>query len=314
MSSTTPHVPHIGAVAAEPAARRTAAAGLSWAALSLRGTRGGANEDALLARPPHFFGVADGVGSGSHGEVASQVALQYCAAAQDLRARALVRQVQGADAAVADALARLSDRPGAATLVALWLRGRSARLLHVGDARALLFRRGWRGRWRLLWRTEDQTYAALGKTPPERGDANDPCRMVGTGVVGEPGLKRFRLGPRDLLLLCSDGLHRHVPGPALARPGRPRPPNGQPGDSQRQHGRHHGAAAAACAIRAAVAVAGPGRGGGPGGVGVAATPGLLLNPGAATAEREDGIRHGNEQATRDRARSGPCLGRSRGDR
>jgi len=217
MSTTTPHVPHIGAVAAEPAARRTAAAGLSWAALSLRGTRGGANEDALLARPPHFFGVADGVGSGSHGEVASQVALQYCAAAQDLRARALVRQVQGADAAVADALARLSDRPGAATLVALWLRGRSARLLHVGDARALLFRRGWRGRWRLLWRTEDQTYAALGKTPPHRGDANDPCRMVGTGVVGEPGLKRFRLGPRDLLLLCSDGLHRHVPGPALAR-------------------------------------------------------------------------------------------------
>jgi len=213
--SATPHVPHIAAPAAAPAARHPAAAGLSWAALSLRGTRGGANEDALLARPPHFFGVADGVGSGSHGEVASQVALEYCAAAQDLRARALVRQVQGADAAVADALARLSDRPGAATLVALWLRGRSARLLHVGDARALLFRRGWRGRWRLLWRTEDQTYANLGKPPPHRGDADDPCRMVGTGVVGEPGLKRFRLGPRDLLLLCSDGLHRYVPATTL---------------------------------------------------------------------------------------------------
>jgi protein phosphatase len=39
--------------------------------------------------------------------------------------------------------------------------------------------------------------------------------MVGTGVVGEPGLKRFRLGPRDLLLLCSDGLHRYLPATAL---------------------------------------------------------------------------------------------------
>ena len=213
--SATPHVPHLAAAAPAPAAARAAAAGLAWAAVSRRGSRGGANEDAVLARPPHFFGVADGVGSGSHGEVASQVALRYCAAAQDLRPEALVRQVWDADAAVATALAALSDRPGATTLVALWLRGRSARLLHVGDARGLLFRRDWRGRWRLLWRTEDQTYAAMGEPPPQRGDASDPCRMVGTGAVGEPALRRFRLGRHDLLLLCSDGLHRHVPGPAL---------------------------------------------------------------------------------------------------
>jgi serine/threonine protein phosphatase PrpC len=189
---------------------------VEWASVSRRGRRGGANEDAVLARPPHFFGVADGVGSGSHGEVASQVALRHCAEARDFRPEALVRQVWDADAAVASALASVSGRPGATTLVALWLRGRSARLLHVGDARGLLFRRDWRGHWRVMWRTADQTYAALGERPPQSGDASDPCRMIGTGAVGEPALKRFTLGRRDLVLLCSDGLHRHVPASVMA--------------------------------------------------------------------------------------------------
>ncbi len=214
--SATPHTPRIGLTESAPESGSDATAGLSWAAVSRRGTRGGANEDAVLACAPHFFGVADGVGSGSHGEVASQVALRHLAAAQDLRPPALVRQVQGADAVVAAALASVSDRPGAATLVAVWLLGRSACLLHVGDARALLFRRSWLGRWHLLWRTEDQTYAALERTPPEGGDADDPCRMVGTGAVGEPAVRRFRLRRDDLLLLCSDGLHRHVAEPVLA--------------------------------------------------------------------------------------------------
>lgn len=209
----TPHAPEIGLGSATAASSRPA--GLVWAVLSRRGARGGANEDAVLARPPHFFGVADGVGGGSHGEVASQVALRHCAAARDLRPQALLRQVQGADAAVAAALAPLSDSPGAATLVALWLRGRSARLLHVGDARALLFRRDWKGSWRLAWRTQDQTYAAMGQTPPEGGEPDDPCRMVGTGAVGEPGLRQFRLRDDDVVLLCSDGLHRHVSDGAL---------------------------------------------------------------------------------------------------
>lgn len=213
--NVTPHAPDVGSLPVTGSTSRNALAGLAWAMLSRRGARGGANEDAVLVQPPHFFGVADGVGGGSHGEVASRVALRHCAAAQDLSPQALLRQVQSADAVVAAALASLSNVPGAATLVALWVNGRSARLLHVGDARALLFRRDWRGRWRLAWRTEDQTYAALGRTPPRHGDPNDPCCMVGTGAVGEPALKQFRVRDDDVLVLCSDGLHHHVSETAL---------------------------------------------------------------------------------------------------
>lgn len=213
MSTTTPHAREVASTPASPS--RVKPGGLIWSVLSRRGARGGANEDAVVARPPNFFGVADGVGSGSHGEVASQVALGHCAGARDLSPQALVRHVQSADAAVAAALAPLSDLPGGATLVVLWLIGRSARLLHVGDARALLFRRGWSGRWRLAWRTQDQTYAVLGQTPPLGGDPDNPCCMVGTGAVGEPGLKQFRLRDQDVLLLCSDGLHHHVSEAAL---------------------------------------------------------------------------------------------------
>lgn len=213
--STTPHAREVASTPTIASPSQVRLGDLTWAVLSRRGSRGGANEDAVLARPPNFFGVADGVGSGSHGEVASQVALRHCAGARNLSPQALVRHVQSADAAVAAALAPLSDLPGAATLVALWLVGRSARLLHVGDARALLFRRGWSGRWCLAWRTQDQTYAALGRTPPLGGNPDNPCCMVGAGAVGEPGLKQFRLQDEDVILLCSDGLHHHVSETAL---------------------------------------------------------------------------------------------------
>lgn len=189
---------------------------LEWAQISVAGARGGANEDAVLGQRG-FFGVADGVGGGSCGEIASVVTLRHCAAAPKLSTIALATWVKEADGVVARSIAELSDRLGGATLVGLWLNGWRARLLHVGDARAFLFRRTWRGRWRLFWQTIDQTYANNHLPPPPGGSPDDPCQMIGTGAVGDPGKHDFSVQEDDLLLLCSDGLHSFVKPETVTR-------------------------------------------------------------------------------------------------
>lgn len=188
-----------------------------WAQLSVVGTRGGTNQDAVLVQPPNFFGVADGVGGGSYGEVASSVTLRHCADAPEINGAALSTWVKESDEVVASSIARLSDSPGGATLVAVWLQGMRTHLLHVGDARAFLFRKNWRGHWHLTWQTLDQTYANNQLSPPVGGSPYDPCQMIGTGAVGEPGRHDFRMQEDDFLLLCTDGLHRFVQETAIHR-------------------------------------------------------------------------------------------------
>jgi protein phosphatase len=210
LAITTPH-----AFEREQAANRHSA--LEWAQTSVVGARGGVNQDAVLVQPPHFFGVADGVGGGSYGEVASATTLRHCANAPEISGTELSAWVRQSDRVVADAISQLSDRLGGATLVALWLRGMRGSLLHVGDARACLFRRTWRGRWAQIWQSLDQTYANCEESPPPGGSPDDPCRMIGTSAVGEPGQYDFQMKEDDFLLLCTDGLHRFVPEAVILR-------------------------------------------------------------------------------------------------
>ncbi|MGZ8219914.1 PP2C family protein-serine/threonine phosphatase [Methylomagnum sp.] len=122
----------------------------------------------------------------------------------------LTAWVRGADRVVAQRLAKIDGRPGAATFVGLWMRGSRGWLVHVGDARAYRLRiSGRRARCEAL--TTDQTYAALGEAAPEGGSPDDPARMVGCGAVGHPPVTPLGLRPGDIALLCTDGFHRHVP-------------------------------------------------------------------------------------------------------
>jgi len=209
----TPVVP----TAARRGKRSVRRPGVAYYAHTQTGLRGGINQDAVLVRPPRFFGVADGVGGGAHGEVASQKALEYCAALPEVNADAVIERVKKSDAVVAEAMARLSERPGATTLAAVWLDRRQAYVVHVGDARVYHLWPDWRGRYRLERLTMDQTYGNLGEEPPDAGHPDDPCRMLGTGLAGEPPLREIRLKSNDVLLLCSDGLHRFVADHAIER-------------------------------------------------------------------------------------------------
>lgn len=188
-----------------------------WA--SVRGVGHARNQDAVLAAAP-LFAVADGVGGGSAGELASSQLLAWC---RDIpvsawrRPETLAARLRGADAALAQALQTLSPGGSSATTFAgAWLRADGRGLVaHVGDTRVLQLRPR-RDAWQLTRLTADQTYTSLGEVPPTGSRPDDPARMVGVGAIGDPPVARLRVRENDWLLLCSDGLHRFVPEPTLA--------------------------------------------------------------------------------------------------
>lgn len=191
---------------------------VGWA--SRCGTYHGHNQDAVLAVAP-LFAVADGVGGGQAGELASSEMLAWCQALPPTLwrdARALTAHLPQADEALAARLRTLEPSGmSATTFVAAWLRpGGRCHVTHVGDARLLLGRlTGGALQWRQV--TQDDTYAHLGESPPDDGKPDDPARMVGVGCIGNPPVQVLTLREGDQLILCSDGLHRFLDLPAIAR-------------------------------------------------------------------------------------------------
>ena len=117
----------------------------------------------------------------------------------------------GADRAIAAAIARVTDRPGAATVAlcapldvfaAKWLVG------WVGDCRAYRWSPRDDGRIELL--TRDDTFAHLGESPPPGGSPADPARMVGNGATTGANAVVLGVERGELLALCSDGVHKHL--------------------------------------------------------------------------------------------------------
>jgi protein phosphatase len=107
-----------------------------------------------------------------------------------------------ADRTIAEAIARVTERPGAAT-VALCapLDAAAARWLvaWVGDCR--VYRWSARGAGQLDLLTRDDTFGHLGEAPPPGGSAHDPARMVGNGATTGANAAVHGLGRDELL--CS---------------------------------------------------------------------------------------------------------------
>jgi protein phosphatase len=160
--------------------------------------------------------LADGVGGGARGDVASQALVQHCLALPDSALgdeAAMDGWLRQADAEVQRALRQVTFSPGAATLAAAWLQADgSGHCLRVGDAR--LYHFSAQGETRR--QTQDQTYAHLGLAPPADASLDDPASMVGTGFMGEPELPPLCMAAGEWLLLCSDGLHRGIDAAGMA--------------------------------------------------------------------------------------------------
>ena len=173
------------------------------------------NEDSVKIFPsdkPTFIAVADGVGGGSHGDVASEALLEYLKVSPSTilgAGKRFVEWFNGADSVVASAVALESAKPGATTVAAVWFSmfGR-ATVANVGDCRVYLYLPGKVPAWRQI--TVDQTYANLNLCPPVGGSGDDPARMIGVGAAATPNIYQERLSRGAAMLLCTDGLHKFV--------------------------------------------------------------------------------------------------------
>ena len=186
------------------------------AAASSTGKRHVVNEDnhSDLGKDSSVFIVADGVGGGAMAAWASREVVKRvhrALAGCTIDAPAVRAALVEADRHVGRGIARRTPRSGAATValcastgafLSRWFIGwvgdcRIYRLCSVAGRDAQLL-------------TRDDTYRNLSETPPPGGSLDDPARMVGNGAVGEPNVERVSLRHGESLLLCSDGVYKHV--------------------------------------------------------------------------------------------------------
>jgi len=196
---------------------------IAAAVASSRGSTHPVNEDAhsALGRRGRLFVVADGVGGGAMASMASRELVAQLHATLDGQHvdPASVRDaVLVADRVIADGIAELTDSPGAATMAlcapvnafaSRWL------VAWVGDCR--VYRIAAAPSPTLQALTQDDSFAHLKETPPPGSAPEDPARMVGNGAVVLPNVVFTELRRGELLLMCSDGVHKHVEPDRLAR-------------------------------------------------------------------------------------------------
>ena len=193
------------------------------AAASSASERHAVNEDSHspLDGAAPIFVVADGVGGGAMAAWASRHLvnrLHRSLERSPVDADALREALFAADRDVGRSIARRTSQSGAATValcagtgtfLSRWYVG------WVGDCRA--YRVGASPAHAPQLLTRDDTYRNLGEGPPPGGSPDDPARMVGNGAVSQPNVACVVLRAGEALLLCTDGVHKHVSADEMAR-------------------------------------------------------------------------------------------------
>jgi serine/threonine protein phosphatase PrpC len=203
-----------------------------------KGAKRSTNEDAYLVGAQHaVFAVADGMGGHRAGEVAARLACEEVAstlgsstairtveryvsnAGLESRRKVLAflrRAVEQANARIRREALENPDYSGmGTTLDVVWLARDHAFIAHAGDGRVYLARAR-----AVLQLTHDHTLAARQSRAPDGLAITLSESPVASGVTNALGLSDsvqvdtlfVDLGPRDRLLLCSDGVHGQLDG------------------------------------------------------------------------------------------------------
>lgn len=198
------------------------------------------NEDCFrIVTALNLFVLSDGMGGEAHGEIASAMAVEtvvkHCLDADTNPAARVLGQTQPswstntkrlstalhlANKNIFKSAEKHPDQHGmGATLTAAWINGTKLSIAHVGDSRAYLLRGG-----TLLQLTRDHSLVAeqvrrgmLSVAEAEESEMQSVLlRALGAQPEIEVDAEEHQLFPRDILILCSDGLTRMVTEPEIA--------------------------------------------------------------------------------------------------
>ena len=191
-----------------------------------RGLRRKNNEDACFILPSNrVYVIADGVGGGNAGEIASRTAVSQIAGyidktpvSPDCDKYEIASYFQTCLEAVNSHIYGMAHKHDAnygmaTTVVVVYTHRGKAYISNVGDSRAYLFRNG-----QLTQLTEDHTYVhslvKAGILTPEEA-AHDERKNVITRALGaepavEPDFFQVDILEDDIIVMCTDGLYDEV--------------------------------------------------------------------------------------------------------
>ncbi len=166
------------------------------------------NQDSFLVQDePAIYAVADGVGGGMRGEVASQMAVAGLKAKYNLTTP-IKTVFEGLQVSVLkEAMDSLGEPIMGTTLTAVTVAGNTCKVCHVGDSRCYLFNGGV-----LKQLTEDHEFFDEGLQATVLasylGIPTDlhPLKILEESAVVQSGYS---------LMLCSDGLYRQLTEPRI---------------------------------------------------------------------------------------------------
>ena len=189
------------------------------------------NEDAcFVLLHDRVYVLADGVGGGNSGEIASRTAVSEIAnyVVQHSISRMMDKfeivgylkdAIDSANSKIYD-MARAHDEYAgmATTAVVVYIRKGKAYIGNIGDSRVYLYRAG-----SFMQLTEDHTYVntlvKAGILSREEADQDERKNVIVKALGAEPSVEpdffQVELKADDVLIICSDGLYDEVPNETM---------------------------------------------------------------------------------------------------